>query len=177
MPDHAAEDPSNLLLGQVDGTFVEAAPDAGIASFGRARGAALVDLDLDGLLDLVEVNRGEVVRVWHNVGSGEPSRPAPLGNHAGLRLEQSGPNRDAIGAWLEIRTGERTTHREVTVGGGHVGGQLGWLHLGLGAADRAQVRVRWPDGEVGGWYEVRAGERAIVDRADDTARPWSPPGR
>ena len=35
--------------------------DAGIASFARARGAALADLNLDGLLDLVVVNRRENV--------------------------------------------------------------------------------------------------------------------
>ena len=35
------------------------------------------------------------------------------------------------------------------VGGGHGGGQLGWTHLGLGDAATAEVRVIWPDGEVG----------------------------
>lgn len=175
MPEFAADDPSNLLLGQPDGTFVEAAPDAGIASFGRARGAALVDLDLDGLLDLVEVNRAEPVRIWHNVGAGEPSVPIPMGNHAAVRLVQPGANRDAIGAWLEVRTGERTSHREVTIGGGHAGGQLGWLHLGLGAAERAEVRVRWPDGEDSDWFELPANSRTIIDRGTGALQAWSAP--
>ena len=39
MPDFAAKDPNNLLLGQGDGTFVEAGDRAGVASFGIARGA------------------------------------------------------------------------------------------------------------------------------------------
>ncbi len=54
-PDYARKDPSNLLLGQPDGTFTEAADAAGILSFDRGRGAALADFNLDGLLDLVEV--------------------------------------------------------------------------------------------------------------------------
>ena len=58
MPDHAAEDPSNLLIGQPDGTWEESAIEAGIVHFDKTRGAALADLNLDGLLDLVEVNRG-----------------------------------------------------------------------------------------------------------------------
>ncbi len=54
---NATRDPSNLLIGQSDGTFVEGAEAAGIVGFDRARGAALVDLNLDGMLDLVVVNR------------------------------------------------------------------------------------------------------------------------
>ena len=83
-PDYAANDPSNLLLGQPDGTFVEAAPDAGLVDFARGRGAALVDLDLDGMLDLVEVVRREPVRVWHNVGLGSADAPEAIGNWVAL---------------------------------------------------------------------------------------------
>ena len=35
---------------------MEAAEEAGILTFARGRGAALADLNLDGLLDLVEVD-------------------------------------------------------------------------------------------------------------------------
>src|SRR5438874_13672791 len=38
-PDYAQRDPSDLLLGQADGTFREAADAAGIVAFDRARGA------------------------------------------------------------------------------------------------------------------------------------------
>ena len=89
-PDFAAEDPSNLLLGRPDGTFVEGAEDAGILNFGRARGAALADFNLDGLLDLVVVNRRENVRLWRNVGSGDSAAASPMGNWVAVRLEQPG---------------------------------------------------------------------------------------
>jgi enediyne biosynthesis protein E4 len=172
MPDFAHEDPSSLLLGQEDGTFVEVADEAGIKSFGRGRGAAVVDLNLDGLLDVVEVNRREPVRVWRNVGASDAEVATPLGNHASVRLRQDGPNRDAVGAWLEVRTGDRTTWRELTVGGGHASGQLGWIHLGLGTADRADLRVHWPDGEIGPWLEVPADARGTVERGATSLRPW-----
>ena len=48
-----------------------------------------------------------------------------MGHWIGLQATQPGPNRDAIGAWLDIAIGDLTIHRELTVGGGHVGGQLG----------------------------------------------------
>jgi hypothetical protein len=173
--DFAARDPSNLLLGRPDGTFVEGAEDAGVLNFARARGAALADFNLDGLLDLVVVNRREEVRLWRNVGSGDAAASSPMGRWAALRLEQPGANRDAVGAWVEVRAGGRTMEREVTVGGGHAGGQLGWIHFGLGDAAEAEIRVRWPDGEVGPWMTVPADRFAVVDRSSPEARLWAPP--
>jgi hypothetical protein len=171
----ATRDPDNLLLGQTDGTFREAGDAAGLATFARARGAALVDLNLDGLLDLVQVNRRANVGLWRNVGSGTAAAPAPLGRWIAVRLEQPGPNRDAIGSWIEVRAGDRTAEREVTIGGGHAGGQLGWIHFGLGDAGAAQVRVVWPDGELGPWLRVDADRFAVLHRGAATPRSWTPP--
>lgn len=163
-PDFAAEDPSNLLLGNPDGTFTEAAEAAGIVNFARARGAALVDLNLDGMLDLVEVNRRVGIELWRNVGWGDANRPVAMGDWVQLRLRQPAPNPDAVGAWVEVRIGNRVVQRELTVGGGHAGGQMGWTHFGLGEAETVEVRVQWPDGEKGPWLNVRANQFVIIDR-------------
>ena len=174
MPDYAARDPNNLLLGQTDGSFVEGAPAAGIVTYARGRGGALADLNLDGMLDLVVVNRRENVHVWRNVGLGDAAGAGPMGAWTAIRLSQSGSNRDAVGSWIEVRIGERILLREVTVGGGHAGGQLGWIHFGLGLTDQAEVRVTWPDGEVGPWLSLEANSFAIVERGAEAAKPWRP---
>jgi hypothetical protein len=171
--DHAERDPSNLLLGQPDGTFLEAAETAGIVRFDRARGASVVDLDLDGLLDLVVVNRRQPPVVWHNVGAGGPGDVRPLGHWLAVRLRQEAPNVDAVGAWLDVRIGDRVLSREITVGGGHAGGQLGWLHTGLGPAEKAQVRVQWPDGVVGPWTDVDADQFVTIERGAAGPQPWT----
>jgi hypothetical protein len=171
----AMRDPSNLLLGQADGTFVEAADRAGILSFDLGRGAALVDLNLDGLLDLVEVNLGSPVRAWRNVGAGDGAASRPMGHWVALRPSQPGPNRDAVGAWIETRIGELVTRRELTVGGGHGSGSLGWTHVGLGPATSAEVRVQWPDGIVGPWQRVAADGWYELPR-DGAPRPGTPAG-
>ena len=176
-PDFAARDPNNLLIGQADGTFVEGGMDAGIARFERARGAGLADLNLDGLLDLVVVNRRANVGLWRNVGAGNADAPEPMGNWLALRLADSGANRDAIGAWVEVTVGDRVLSREVTVGGGHAGGQLGWIHFGIGAADRASVRVTWPDGEEGPAVEVEANTFSILERDATEPTTWQAPDR
>jgi hypothetical protein len=171
MPDFAHHDPSNLLLGQPDGTFKEVADAAGVLNFGRGRGAALADFNLDGLLDLVEVNYGDRVALWRNVGAGDAAQPAQMGHWLAIRLLQSGPNRDAIGAWIEVEVGDATLRRELTIGGGHGGGQLGWTHFGLGGAGAARVRVQWPDGQVGPWQQVAADQFVEIEPGV-MARRW-----
>ena len=173
-PDYAMRDPSNLFIGQSDGTFNEGAEAAGIVSFNLARGGALADLNLDGLLDLIVVNRRENVKLWRSVGAGTPDAPQSMGNWLALDLRQVGPNRNAIGAWIEVRIGDRTMWREVTIGGGHAGGQLGWVHIGLGRADEADVTVHWPDGEAGPRMTVEANRFYEVERAAAAAVPWAP---
>ena len=175
MPDFAARDPSNLLMGNPDGTFAEGAEAAGIASFASGRGAALADFNLDGMLDLVKVNRRENVTLWRSVGAGNAERPAPMGDWLAIQLEQPAPNRDAIGSWIQVQVGRHVIERELTVGGGHASGQLGWVHFGLGLADRARVRVQWPNGEQGPWLTVDANQFVTIQRGAAAARPFLPP--
>ncbi len=176
IPDYAANDPSDLFLAQADGTYADEAAAAGITRSERGRGAAVVDLNADGQLDLVEVFLGAPIRVWRNVGTGTADSPAPLGRWLAYRLHEDGANVDAIGAVVETRVGERTTRQELTVGGGHISGQLGWQHVGLGPATTAQVRVTWPDGEVGPWIDVAADQFVDIGRGATEAVPWTPPG-
>ena len=174
--DYAQKDPSDLFLGQQDGTFREAADASGIVTFDRARGAALADFNLDGMLDLVMASYGTPVRIWRNVGTGDASHPRAMGNWIELSVAQSGPNANAIGAWVEVRVLDRVARRELTIGGGHAGGQLGWIHFGLGEAQAAHVRVLWPGGETGPWLRVPANEFTVVTRGIAEARRWSPAG-
>lgn len=172
VPDYAMEDPSNLLLGQPDGTFREAADLAGIVTFDRGRGAALVDLNLDGRLDLVQSFYGAPVRLWRS--QPPAGSDGATGHWLAIRVEQPAPNTGAIGGWLEVRLGDSMYRRELTVGGGHGGGQLGWIHVGLGSEIRADVRVRWPGGEVGPWLATDADTFGIVRRGEPAIERWAP---
>jgi hypothetical protein len=98
-----------------------------------------------------------------------------MGNWVAVRLEQPGPNRDAIGSWIEVRIGDRTVQREVTIGGGHASGELGWIHFGLGDAPGAAIRVEWPDGQTGPWLELPANRFATIERGTTTPTLWTPP--
>lgn len=157
MPSNAIHDPNNLLMQQPDGTFVERAAEAGVATVERSRGAALVDLNADGLLDIVVVNRRAPMELWQNVTEG-------TGAWVAVEPRQQGVNTRAVGAWVELRAGGLLQSREITVGGGHAGGQAGPLHFGLGAAGSAEARVIWPDGTASAWIRLPLGRRVELWR-------------
>jgi enediyne biosynthesis protein E4 len=165
MPDFAIQDPNNLLLQDAAGNFKEVGQAAGIASFKRGRGGMMVDLNGDGMLDMLVVNRWDKAQLWRNVGSGSAEKPQAIGNWLQLRLRQSGANRDAVGAWIEVDLGGRVIRQELTVGGGHASGHMGWLHFGLGAAEQIKLRVQWPHGEWSPWHTAAANANYTIDKS------------
>lgn len=159
LPESALDDPNNLLVQQPDGRFVERGDSAGVGSFARSRGAALVDLDLDGLLDIVVVNRRAPMEIHRNVTPG-------AGGWISVEARQSGVNPNAAGGWIKVVADgtDQERWREITVGGGHAGGVAGPEHFGLGAAGGATVHMTWPDGTVDGPFRVAAGSFALLRR-------------
>lgn len=166
MADFAEKDPNNMLLQKTDGKFVEAGDKAGISNNRQSRGAALADFNLDGLIDLVVVNRNSPAQIWRNASTN-------AGNWVEVKLRQAGVNRDAIGAWLEVRCGEDVMRREITVGGGHAGGQLGWHHFGVEGYPEVDMRVIWPDGVADDWQRVASGAFYVAERGKPV-QPWQP---
>ena len=152
MPGMAMADPNNLLVNE-EGAFREVAAAAGTASAHRGRGGALADLDGDGRLDMVVVNRRAPLEVWRNLSE--------AGNAVSVSLRQPGGNAHAVGAWVEVRTPAGTQVQELTVGGGHAGDAVAPLHFGIGAAEAAEVRVTWPDGTAGAWRPIAAGAATL----------------
>ncbi len=175
MTDFAMKDPNNLFLGSPSGVFTESAEQSGLLSFHRGRGGSLVDLNLDGLLDVVVVNREHNAQIWQNLGQAYNDKiTSPMGNWIALELLQDGNNRHAVGSWVEVRIADRTESREVTIGGGHAGGKAGWHHFGIGVAERAKVRVQWPNGEWGPWIRVFANQFVRISKGKSIADVWVP---
>jgi enediyne biosynthesis protein E4 len=156
-----------LLRNDGGGRFTEigrtAGPGFAIDKVGRT--LATGDIDNDGDLDLVVTNNGGSVDLLRN---DSPRR----GNSLLIRLVGTRSNRDGIGARVTVVTGARSQVREVKAGSSYLGQNDLRVHVGLGAALRAdRLEVRWP----GGTTEVIANVAAnqivtIVEGRGVTAR-------
>jgi enediyne biosynthesis protein E4 len=167
MPDFAAKDPNNLLLQGADGKFIDVADKAGVASTFSSRGAAVVDFNNDGLLDVVVVNRNDKAQLWRNTSP-------HLGHWVQFKLKQPATNRDAIGARIEVKKGDKIMRREITSGGGHASGENGWWHFGLDNMTKTEMQVIWPDGISSGWHGISGDQFYVVDRSKAAPMPWTP---
>jgi hypothetical protein len=122
----------------------------------------------------VVVNRLDKAQLWRNLGSGTAVKPASMGHWLQLRLRQTGGNRDAIGAWVEVDLGGRIIREELTIGGGHASGHVGWMHFGLGEAKDVKLRVQWPQSGWSDWQAVAADQFYSVDK-EAGVHTWKAP--
>ena len=85
-----------------------------------------------------------------------------------LDVAEPGPNHNAIGAVIEVKTEAGLQRKILAIGGGHASGQLGWRHFGLASAPTAQVRVIWPDGGADAWQRLPANGFYRLNRGQPT---------
>jgi enediyne biosynthesis protein E4 len=104
------------------------------------RGAAYADLDGDGDLDVVFTQIAGPPLVLRN-------DQATHHHWLRVRLQQDGNNRDALGAWAELRAGGATQRRQVMPTRSYLSQVEPTLTFGLGGATRVDaLEVMWPDG-------------------------------
>lgn len=175
MPEFAASDPDDLLMGGFDNKFHEKGEEAGIALPGKGRGAVVEDFNNDGMLDILVVNRMQKAFLYRNLGAKTDWGYRPLGNWTEIELDNGPINHMGIGATINLRAGTVTQVQRVQVGGGHASGHVGFTHFGLGTNERAVIRVQWPDGEWSQPYRIFANQHVVIKRGTTAAQYWFPP--
>ena len=135
--------PNQVFRNLGDGSFKEISDQAGVA-FNEdlvSRGAAFGDIDNDGDTDLVVSNNGGPAQLFLN-------RIGQDRSWIGLRVVHGSPDRDALGAVVELRLGDgRTISRRVGTGMSYASSNDPRILFGLGEADAMdEARIRWPDG-------------------------------
>lgn len=152
-----------LLANDGRGRFVDVAPGAGdyFTTLHSGRGAATLDFDDDGRLDLV---------VSHVDLSGRPAllrNTTESRNHwIGLRLVPAPGRPEPVGATVRVTAGGRTQTRLFQRSRSYLSVDDPRIHFGLGSAEAVErIEVRWPGGT------VQALRDLPVDRYHDVAEP------
>ena len=147
------------------GTFTSMGGDAGGVWNERwaGRGAAIGDFDNDGDLDVAVAVVNGAPRLLRNNGEN-------AGHWLTVSLLGTTSNRDAIGARLTARAGERTITEEVSSGGSYLSHNDRRIHIGVGEATRIDtLEVSWPSGtkerlgplEVDSFITIKEGSGAV----------------
>jgi len=107
---------------------------------GVSRGLACADFDNDGALDLLVTSIGAPARIFRNVA---PKR----GHWLMIRTFDPRLNRDAYGAEVTVRAGDRKWFRLANPAYGYLCSNDPRVHFGVGPAERVdEILVVWPDG-------------------------------
>ena len=154
-PDVFAE-PNTLYRGVPDGRFELVDPEGGTAPLVHtSRGVAMGDVDGDGGIDLLVVNRDAPAYLLMN-------RVADRGNWARFSvLNRSGRDAHAaiVSATISTSAQQRRQRRDVQTAGSYLASHDPRVHFGLGRASRILgVKVRWPTGELETFGDFDAGD-------------------
>lgn len=133
---------NSLFHNEGNGKFIEttAAAGEGFSIPHLGRGAAFLDFDNDGNVDVVVANNDDPTLLLHNSGAG---------NHfINFQLVGTKSNRDAMGARIRVRAGGISQMREISGGGSYLSQSDLRANFGLGQKAQADsVEISWPSGE------------------------------
>ncbi|MDE0126184.1 MAG: CRTAC1 family protein [Bryobacterales bacterium] len=141
-PRYPYRGPRFLFRNLRDGSFANVTAECGpgLTTPHSSRGCAFGDFDNDGDMDVLVMNMNEPPSLIR--------ADISTGNHW-LKVKLTGvdSNRTAIGARVDVRSGDRTQSQEVQSQTSYYSVNDFRLHFGLGAALEAdRLTVRWPSG-------------------------------
>jgi hypothetical protein len=156
-PDQPHRTPRLLFRNLGDGKFEELIDQAGpaVGAPHASRGVAFGDFDNDGDVDILIMNQNEPPSLLRNDVTGD-------GHWLKVKLEGVKSNRSAIGARVTAHYGGKRQAQEVLAQSSYLSVSDRRLHFGLGAAESADLEIRWPNGNLESIAKVAANRLVVV---------------
>lgn len=142
------KEPNQLLLQEKDGTFVNVSSGSGINDSIPNRGAALIDFDHDGDLDVVinalQVGRSEMANVDQKIKIYENITNTKNKWIAIKLIGEDKVNTSALGCKVMFQIGDKWYSREVDGGSGHSSQSSKILYFGIGKKKKIEsIKITW----------------------------------
>jgi hypothetical protein len=162
---HYPEDPfaePNYVLRNVEGKkFVDMSEISGIRKLPNkvGRGTAFSDIDNDGDIDVLVINKNDAPTLWHNDGGN--SR-----NWMTIRTEGVKSNRCGIGARIVATADGVRQSFEVRGSDSYLSSNDLRVHIGLADSKEADIEIHWPSGQLDKYSKVGANQFYIAREGD-----------
>jgi hypothetical protein len=157
-------EPNLLFRGVANFQFEEVRPRGGVVPMHAANGRAGLfgDIDNDGDIDIVVVNRDGPPNILRNLAPQSPTH-----HWITFRtLDEQG--RDVPHAIVSLHINERRVYRESRTAYSYLAANDPRIHVGLGNADNVKgVTVRWPDGATQTFGDFDANQFVDLRRSPD----------
>lgn len=128
------------LLRNVEGTRLTRIRGAALDKPIVGRGLATGDFDNDGGIDALAVDSAGAPVLLHNTSKGR-------GHWLGVKLFGHKSGRDAYGALVVLKSGEKTLTRHHHADGSYLSSSDPRIHFGLGASTAVtELTIHWPSG-------------------------------
>jgi hypothetical protein len=156
-PNYSMKTPRVIFRNLGNGKFEELLDTAGpgVSAPHCSRGCAFGDFDNDGDIDMLIVNLNEPPSLLRNDVTGG-------GHWLKVKLTGVKSNRGAIGARVTARYGGRVQAQEVLGQSSFYSASDSRLHFGLGAAAKADLVIRWPNGNQESVNQVDADQLVFI---------------
>jgi hypothetical protein len=128
------------LLRNIEGTRLARIRGAALDKSIVGRGLATGDFDNDGGIDALAVDSAGAPVLLHNVAKNR-------GHWLGVKLVGTKSGKDASGALVVLKVGERTLTRHCHADGSYLSSSDPRVHFGLGTATAVtKLNIHWPSG-------------------------------
>ena len=154
-------EPDYILKGLEGKRFVDVSEIAGLRKVPDkvGRGTAFADFDNDGDMDVLVINKNDIPTLWRNDGGNKQ-------NWITIRTEGVKSNRCGFGAKIIATAGSLRQYVEVRASGSFLASNDVRAHIGLATAQKVDLEIRWPSGQVDRYANVRANAFYLAREGD-----------